>query len=344
MLEKKKLFNPAGDDSVSARRMIKGNTTNLFNLNEVKYAWAKKKYRVMNANFWIPEKVDLNQDAKDYHLLSKDEQQTFKSIISFLTFLDSVQTNNIPNIKEYITAPEVSTLLAIQEFQEVIHSQSYAYILESVIPASERNDVYELWKQNSVLLERNQYIANIYDEFIQNPSDENFARTMMANYVLESLYFYNGFIFFYSLAARNLMPGVSDEIRYINRDELTHVGLFQEIIKEINLENPGYISQDVAHELFKAGVDAEVGWTNSIIKSGIAGLTEQSTASYTRYLADIRLQELGFDPLYGGNTENPYKHFERLADSGGDAVKSNFFETTVTGYSQSTALDGWDEI
>ena len=52
---------------------------------------------------------------------------------------------------------------------------------------------------------------------------------VLANYILEGLYFYNGFNFFYNLASRNLMLGVADEIRYINRDELTHVVIFKRI-------------------------------------------------------------------------------------------------------------------
>lgn len=51
-----KLFNVDGDDTLINRRMIKGNVTNLFNLNNVKYQWANKLYRLMMENFWIPER------------------------------------------------------------------------------------------------------------------------------------------------------------------------------------------------------------------------------------------------------------------------------------------------
>ena len=60
-MDRKKLFNPEGDDTLNARRIIKGNSTNLFNLNNVRYQWANQLYRTMMANFWIPEKVDLTQ-------------------------------------------------------------------------------------------------------------------------------------------------------------------------------------------------------------------------------------------------------------------------------------------
>lgn len=51
------IFNPKGNDNVSDRTIIKGNTTGLFQLNAVKYNWAKSLYQVMVGNFWVPEKV-----------------------------------------------------------------------------------------------------------------------------------------------------------------------------------------------------------------------------------------------------------------------------------------------
>ena len=73
------IFNPAGNDDANVRTIIKGNTTGLFNLNVVKYPWAKSLYQVMVGNFWLPEKVSgLKDDARDFTTLSKDEQTAYK--------------------------------------------------------------------------------------------------------------------------------------------------------------------------------------------------------------------------------------------------------------------------
>ena len=70
-MQRKKLFNVDGDDTLINRRMIKGNVTNLFNLNNVKYQWANKLYRLMMENFWIPEKVSLFDDKRAYNELNR---------------------------------------------------------------------------------------------------------------------------------------------------------------------------------------------------------------------------------------------------------------------------------
>jgi len=155
VVDRKKLFNPEGDDTLNARKIIKGNSTNLFNLNNVRYQWANQLYRTMMANFWIPEKVDLTQDKNDYENLTLPEREAYDGILSFLIFLDSIQTNNIPNISDHVTAPEVNMLLAIQTFQEAIHSQSYQYIIESILPKQSRDLIYDKWRDDKVLFERN---------------------------------------------------------------------------------------------------------------------------------------------------------------------------------------------
>jgi ribonucleoside-diphosphate reductase beta chain len=341
----KKLFNPTGSDDISERQLVGGNSTNLFNLNNTKYTWANKMYKSMMENFWIPEKVDLTSDVQDYQKLTEPEKRAYDGILSFLVFLDSLQTNNVPKLSEYITAPEVNLILAIQTYQEAIHSQSYAYLIESLIPADRRNDIYEFWREDKVLFDRIGFIAKIYQDFHDKQNQENFARSLIANYLLESVYFYNGFNFFYLLSSRNLMPGSADIIRYINRDEMTHVVMFKRIILALNKEREGFISKEMIYPMFEKAVEQEIEWTNHIIGNNILGITKKSTEQYTKYIANMRLKHLEFPALYRGFDTNPYLHLERIADTEGNGdVKANFFESTVTSYNQSSVISGWDQL
>ena len=287
------IFNPSGNDDASARTIIKGNTTGLFNLNVVKYPWAKSLYQVMVGNFWLPEKVSgLKDDARDFTTLSKDEQTAYKGILSFLIFLDSIQTVNLPNFSNYITSPDVNLLLSIQAFQEGIHSQSYATILESVVSSEERDEIYYFWRTNPVLLERNKYIGQIYQNFIDTPNDETFFRGLVANFLLEGLYFYNGFAFFDTLVDHMKMPATGRMIAYIRRDELTHVALFSNIIREIKREFPDIYDESLILEMTRTAVEQEVIWSKHILGNKIMGINGEMTEQYTKWLANQRLSML----------------------------------------------------
>lgn len=341
-MKRNQIFNAKGDDAVQSRTIIKGNTTGLFNLNAVKYSWAKNMYQVMVGNFWVPEKVGgLQEDALQYKNLDPAEREGYKAIISFLTFLDSIQTVNLPNFSDYITSPEVNLLLSIQSFQEAIHSQSYATILETVVDAKEREKIYYYWREDKVLLERNKYIGQIYQDFIDNPTDENFFRGLVGNYLLEGLYFYNGFAFFDTLVYSSKMTATGRMINYIRRDELSHVVLFSNIMREIKSEFPDIFDEQLVYDMFKVAVEQEIKWTNHILGNKVAGITEESTELYTKYLANQRLQLLKLKPLYPEVTKSPYKYLESMADN--NSEKTNFFESTVTNYTQSSSLSGtWD--
>jgi len=341
-VEASELFNPDGKDDVQDRTIIKWNTTGLFNLNAVKYNWAKSLYQVMVGNFWLPEKVKgLGDDAVQFKTLSPEEQRAYKGILSFLIFLDSIQTMNLPNFNEYITAPEVNLILSIQAYQEAIHSQSYATILETVVDSNEREEIYYFFKTDKHLRERNEFIGGIYQDFIDNPTDKNLFRGFIANFLLESIYFYNGFAFFDTLASQTKMVATDRMINYIRRDELTHVTIFANMIKEVKVEFPDVYDEQMIYDMMKEAVDQEIAWSQHILWNKIIGMSPENTANYTKWLSNKRLDLLGLKPLYPEIVANPYKHLEALQDN--NSEKGNFFESTVTNYAQSSAMKGsWD--
>jgi len=343
-LQKKRLFNEEGDRDWGMRRMIGGNTTNLIELNNVKYDWATKMYRTMMNNFWIPEEIPLAQDAKDYKNLSLSERNSYDKILSFLIFLDSLQTANLPNINEYITAPEVNLILTVHTFQEAVHSQSYSYILDSVCSAEVRDQIYNAWRDDKNLLKRNRFITDLYENFIAEPSSQNLVKTIMANYILEGIYFYSGFSFFYALGRQGKMLGTVSEIKYIQRDELTHLALFQGIFREVRKENPELFTPVLIEELrqmMRTAVENEIEWGQYITNNQIAGITNDILDQYIKYLSNERLSKLGLEILYPEIKEHPMRWVESFSNMNG--MKTDFFEQKVTNYSKSSNLN-WGDL
>jgi ribonucleoside-diphosphate reductase beta chain len=58
-------------------------------------------------------------------------------------------------------------------------------------------------------------------------------------------------------------------INYIRRDELTHVTLFANLIKDLKKEFPDMFDEDLVYEMFKQAVDWEIKWSTHIIGDGI---------------------------------------------------------------------------
>jgi len=335
-LTQRKIFDELGDDSTITRQIINGSGTGIFNLNNVKYQWAPKLYKIMVNNFWIPEKISLVDDKVTIKELTKDEMEAFKNTLSFLIALDSMQVSNLPNLAEYITAPEVGGLFTIQAFQELIHSQSYQYLLQELFPNMEREEIYNYWRNNPLLLKRNKFIAGQYQQFNDDKTVKNLKIAIAANFALEGIYFYNGFQFFYQLAARNKVANVAKMIKYIENDEVTHVNMFSNIIREIfDLENDS--DRQILLDNITQAAEQEIEWGKEIYGDRILGISQDSTESYVKYLTNQRTKLLGLGVIYKGFTKNPYEYLNA-------EKRENFFETKVTEYSRSEAVDGWDEF
>lgn len=343
-MQVKKIYDAQGDDSLEARQLIGGSTSNLVNLNNIKYKWASSLITTMNDNFWIPQKTSMVQDVQDYKKLSADEKKAYDTILSFLVFLDSIQVNNLPNLARYVTAPEVSTAISVQTFQETIHSLSYSYIIESVVPAGKRQAIYDLVKKDKVLLKRVEYITNMYQSFADHDSERNFYIAVLANFLLETCYFYNSFQFFYTLNSRHLMPGTAAQIKYINVDENSHGAIFQNIIRELRPLIWAELGEDFIVGMLKEAALQEIEWSNHILGDKVLGISEESIEQYTKYLVNQAAIKIGMPIIYKEFTNNPYEHLKRIADlEGKGEVKSGFFEISVTSYSQSTGLEGFTD-
>ncbi|WP_277045296.1 ribonucleotide-diphosphate reductase subunit beta [Prevotella multiformis] len=340
-LKRNTLFNPSGDTDLRLRRMIGGNTTNLNDFNNMKYSWVSDWYRQAMNNFWIPEEINLSQDFKDYPRLDKAERTAYDKILSFLVFLDSLQSNNLPTVSEYITANEVNLCLHIQAFQECIHSQSYSYMLDTICSPEERNDILYQWKTDEHLLNRNKFIGDCYNEFHEKRDKFSLMKTLIANFILEGIYFYSGFMFFYNLSRNGKMSGSAQEIRYINRDENTHLWLFRSIILELKKEEPDMFTPDritVYEDMMREGVRQEIAWGQYVIGNDVLGLNEQIVSAYIRYLGNLRWSGLGFGFLYDDNRKEPENMKWVGQYSNANMVKTDFFEAKSTAYAKSTAL------
>lgn len=341
-VSKRGIFNEDGDIDLSKRRIINGNTTNLNDFNNVKYTWTSDWYRQAMNNFWIPEEINLNQDIKDYRNLNKAEKKAYDRILSFLTYLDSIQTANLPNLQTYITANEINLCLAIQTYQEAIHSQSYSYILDTICSPDERTRILYLWKEDDHLLKRNKFIGDQYNEFIKDDSEFNLMRVLIANYILEGIYFYSGFSFFYNLGRNGKMPGTVQEIRYINRDENTHLWLFRSMINDLKEERPDLFTDELKEfylSLLKEGVEQEIAWGKYAIGDEIQGLNSQMIEDYIKYLGNLRAKGLGLGTIYEGYEDEPQSMKWVSEYSDPNQVKTDFFEGKVSAYSKSSVIE-----
>lgn len=331
-MERKTIYNPDSKERLNDRRIFGGNSDGMINFTKMKYQWALNLWDTMEANTWFPKEVQMTGDAKDYKFLTEPEKRMYDLVLSQLIFMDSLQTNNLmDNINPYITAPEVNACLSRQSYEEANHSKSYAVMVESI--SDNTDQIYDMWKTDTKLREKNNYIADVYKNLAGDITDQKIVLALFANQILEGLYFYAGFAAIYALGKSGKMLGSSQMIRFIQRDEVTHLLLFQNMINSVRKERPELFTaqlEEIVRGMFRKAVALEASWGSYITQGQILGFTDKIIEQYIQYLADKRLEAVGYKPEY--NVKHPIPWVDGYASF--NDQRTNFFEGNVVNYSK----------
>lgn len=342
-LPKRKLYDVTAPNASTG--IVGGRSSNVLNWDDCRFPWAYPLYKNMLANFWTPFEINMGEDVKHWGDLSEEERFAFKRIIGLLAFLDSIQTDYSSRVADYLTDSSLSALMAVLSFQEVVHNQSYSYVLSSLVDKREQDRIFEYWKTDEVLRKRNDFIAQGYEAFVENPTPRTLAESIVYDVILEGLNFYSGFAFFYNLARNQKMVATSTMINYINRDEQLHVRLFVQIFKELLAERPELdtdATRTFVTETFRQAAELEIQWGQYILGDRFPGIGPEELDAYIRFMANKRVRELGAEPPFPGYWKNPMRWI--LAYEDVNRGKQDFFEGKSRQYTKVSDVNGFDEL
>jgi ribonucleoside-diphosphate reductase beta chain len=160
---------------------------------------------------------------------------------------------------------------------------------------------------------------------------KDFIRNLIAyNIILEGILFYSGFMVALSFRQRNLLRNFGSLMDWVIRDESLHLQFGINLILTVLEENPDLQTEEFANEIREmilGAVDMEEAYNRDLLPKGILGLNADYVNQYVKYLADRRLEELGFEAHY--NVSNPAKWMATANDT---LQLVNFFEATNTSY------------
>jgi ribonucleoside-diphosphate reductase beta chain len=343
-IEKRKLMDKAAPNRSTG--IVNGASSNILNWDDVRFSWAYPKYKRMLGNFWTPFEINMGSDVKQFSSLNDSERQAFLKIIGLLALLDSIQTDFAGKVADYLTDSSLNALMIILAQQEVIHNHSYSYVLSSLVSKDEQDRVFDYWRTETVLEKRNKFIMNGYEDFSKDPNVDSLLTAIVYDVILEGLFFYSGFAFFYHLARHQKMVGTSTMINYINRDEQIHVDLFVKIYQELLREYPEYDTPERARDveaIFKEAALLETEWAREVIGDRIDGLDVEDVEEYIYFYANVRCAQLGYERPFPEYRKNPLKWIKAYEEV--DLGKTDFFEQKSRQYVKVNVQDnGFDDL
>jgi len=306
-------------------------------LKPVKYQWAMDLYNQAVANTWFPNEIQLGQDLSDWKKMSEEERHAVTFLMSYFNPNELLVNKALAfGVYPYVNAAECHLYLAKQMWEEANHCMSFEYVLETF--PIDRDEAYAAHVETPSMARKEEFetkfITRMTEQTLDITSTEgkkDFVRNLVAyNIILEGIWFYSGFMVALSFRQRNLLRNFASLIDWVVRDESLHLKFGINLILTVLEENEDLQTEEFANEIKQMiidGVEMEEAYNKDLLPNGILGLNSDYINQYVKYLADRRLEELGFEPHY--KVSNPAKW---MAGANDTLQLVNFFEATNTSY------------
>jgi len=306
-------------------------------LKPVKYQWAMDLYDQAVANTWFPNEIQLGEDLADFKKMTDEEKHAVTFLMSYFNPNELLVNKALAfGVYPYINAPECHLYLAKQMWEEANHCMSFEYVLETFpidreaayashvdVPSMAAKEAFQV-----------KFITRMTEETLDIKTTEgkkDFIRNLIAyNIILEGILFYSGFMVALSFRQRNLLRNFGSLMDWVIRDESLHLQFGINLILTVLEENEDLQDEEFANEIREmilGAVAMEEAYNRDLLPKGILGLNADYVNQYVKYLADRRLEELGFEAHY--NVSNPAKWMATANDT---LQLVNFFEATNTSY------------
>lgn len=307
------------------------------NLRPIKYDWAYELYNQAVANTWFPHEIALGEDLLDWDKMNNEEKHAVVFLMSFFNPAELIVNRTLAlGVYPYLKAPEAHLYLAKQMWEEANHCVAFEYVLET-FPIDRREVFNAHIKTPSIKAKEDfitKYLTRMTDERLDINSlagRQDFVRNLVAyNIVMEGVMFYSGFMVALSFRQRNLLRNFGSMVDWVVRDESLHLRFGINLILTILEEHPELLTDEFSAEIKSMvihGVKLEEAYNRDMFPRGIMGLNADYVNQYVRYIADRRLEELGFESHF--KAANPAKWMGAANDV---YQLVNFFESQNTSY------------
>jgi ribonucleoside-diphosphate reductase beta chain len=300
-----------------------------------KYPWAYQFWLRQQKVHWLADEVPMAQDVLDYNRLDDRMKALVTNIFRMFVQADIDVHSNYHTIYQRIFKPtEVSMMLSAFTNAETIHIQAYSHLLDTLgLPESE----YHAFLNVEQMKAKHDFLHS-FDP--QNPHEVALSLAGVSGFG-EGLALFASFAVLLNFPRQNLLKGMGQMISWSVRDESLHcegiMRLFHAYLAENDIDRER-LDRDII-EIARYAVEIEDAFIDVAFAGGdVPGLTAAELKQYIRYMADLRLRQLGVAPIYGIE-RNPLPWVDAQAVG---IEHANFFEQQATEYSKAATQGDWD--
>tara|TARA_B100000073_G_scaffold255591_1_gene215605 strand:- start:488 stop:1462 length:975 start_codon:yes stop_codon:yes gene_type:complete len=303
-----------------------------------RYPWAYEAWHTQQQIHWLPEEVPLAEDVKDWEKnLSDAEKNLLTQIFRFFVQAD-VEVNNcyMKHYSQVFKPTEVQMMMAAFSSTETIHIAAYSHLLDTIGMAEVEYSAFLEYKE---MKDKFDFMRKWGVE-----TKENIAKTLAVfGAFTEGVQLFASFAVLLNFPRFNKMKGMGQIVTWSVRDETLHTESAIKLFRTFVSENPEVLTPELEKDIYKACetvISHEDAFINLAFElGGVQGLEAKQVKDYIRYIADLRLTQLGMEKLFHIK-EHPLPWMVEML---GGVEHTNFFEGRATEYSRASTTGSWDD-
>jgi ribonucleoside-diphosphate reductase beta chain len=308
-------------------------------LYPIQYPFAFDLWEKQQNNHWMPKEVSLGDDVNDFwNVLSVPERNLITQIFRLFTKSDEeIQQCYHKFYKNFFKETSIQLMLTAFENIETVHLVAYAHLLKTLqLPETE----FLAFQEYDEMKAKLDWLHSFNPE-----SPIEIAESLAAfSGVTEGVALFASFAMLINFARFGKMKGMADIIAWSIRDESMHCEGIAQLFLTYCAENADQIDKtDLkkrVYNVFGQGIANEDKFIDLAFEMGpVEGLTAQEMKDYIRWIANIRLGQLGYEPLF----KVDYMPLPWLPAMLNAPEHANFFEQRATEYSKASTEGEWDE-
>lgn len=296
------------------------------------------------ANNWMPTEVPMTKDRENWTkegAITDEERLVILRCLGFFAGSESLVSNNLFHLQNHITDPECRQYMARQMYEECLHNHTIVYVCDSL--NLKIDEVYNAYQSVPSIKAKDDFLMSVTGSIAESGFNTEslegkkklFKDAFLYWIVCEGTFFFSGFAMLLFLAKK--VPGIAEQIRYTLRDESIHIQFGTYVLNTLMQQYPDIMDEGMEtylKSLLDEAVQLEIQYAHDVLPKGIVGLNADMFVNYMKFIANRRLQSLGFDPMYEG-ASNPFPWMDEVINI---RPQTNFFERTVTEYQSSSVL------
>lgn len=322
-------------------RMVEKQTLTRFNetYKPFMHQWAVDVTMRHEKTHWIEDEVDLMEDVLQWKgcKISPVKKEFITNILRLFTQLDvAVGQNYCDQFIPMFKNNEVRNMLLSFACREGTHQRAYALLNETLGLPDEEYLAFLEYKEMSDKID--------YMMAADPTTREGLALALVKSVFNEGVSLFASFLMLLNFQRFGEMKSMGKVVEWSVRDETIHVEGMSNLLNHYLDENPTLCTKEFEHavnDMVSQIVRLEIKFVELAYAMGpIEGLDKEDVILFIKYIADRRLLQIRFDPLFGV-TKNPVEWIDWVLNG---VDHTNFFENRVTEYEVAGINGSWEGV